>query len=232
MRLLLAEKDYETIVFYWRLLELVSEFEDLQDRGKCTLSYAIIKRELGWNFQRTYRVLTKIAQTFKIELKQNLDQTWEVFVPNWLELQQNKGTYDRHKKTISTGEERREKRDIRIKNKDKRVKNKNIPPPVDWFELKPVVWERIKHLKYSEDFFNRQWGRLLAYDAGRPYKNRMSGAVNWFTGKICTEAWEREMPEPKGFTKEDLINNPDLAEDLGIDPHAYASKKEGTRDSN
>jgi hypothetical protein len=124
--LLISEKDFESAFIYWWLLEQVSKFEDTENpenRGKITLNFAYFKRELGLNLQRTQRVLQKIAKTFNLEIQVNLDQTIEVFVPKWLELQENRGgkrfTKDYQKNSKTALEVRSKNKEIRIESKEK-----------------------------------------------------------------------------------------------------------------
>lgn len=88
---LIAEKDFECLFGYWWLLEQVAKFEREDSRGKITLNFSYFKMKLNWNLQRSVRVLQKIAKTFKMEININSDESVEVFVPNWLELQENRG---------------------------------------------------------------------------------------------------------------------------------------------
>ena len=54
-----------------------------------------IQRETGWNLQRLRRILLKIGETSSevdgIRVCINLDNTLELFVPKWMELQENRG---------------------------------------------------------------------------------------------------------------------------------------------
>jgi hypothetical protein len=115
--LLWAAQDYEAIAFFWWLLEQVSRFESLEERGKCTLSYSLLKRKLGWNAQRSARVLSKIASSFQVKIEPCSDkELFQVSIPNWLKLQENRGG-----KTLSKKEqnpERSKKREVRGKKKE------------------------------------------------------------------------------------------------------------------
>lgn len=123
--LIIAEKDYETGFIYWWLLEQVSKFEDCsspEKRGRITLNFSYFKRKLGLNFQRTSRVLTKIAKTFNLEISINLDETIEVFVPKWLELQENRGGKNKAKNEQSFSKKRQE-----VRSKSKEVEVETTP---------------------------------------------------------------------------------------------------------
>jgi hypothetical protein len=91
LSLLFAEQDYEAIAFWWWLLEQIKKWNGAGDIGKATLSHSIIKRKLGWNRTRSAKVLLKIALTFKIEVNQISDDSFEVFIPNWLKFNETRG---------------------------------------------------------------------------------------------------------------------------------------------
>lgn len=140
---LIAEKDFETAYIYWWLLEQVSKYEDKSNpalRGRITLNFSVFKRKLGLNLQRTQRVLLKIAKTFTLEIKLNLDESIEVFVPKWLELQENRGS-----KTHGKIVEKSLKNTIeeRSKNKDLEERERGVSP-----ELHPLIliWNSAKDL--------------------------------------------------------------------------------------
>lgn len=116
--LLIAEKDYECLYIYWWLNEQVSKFEDTdspEKRGRITLNFSYFKRKLHLNIQRTSRVLQKIHKTFKMEITINSDETISVYVPNWSELQENRGGKRESKANQNNGKNPQELRD---KNKE------------------------------------------------------------------------------------------------------------------
>ena len=116
--LLISEKDFETAFIYWWLLEQISKFEDTENdenRGRIVLNSSYFKRKLGLNFQRTSRVLQKIAKTFILEINIKSDETIEVFCPKWLELQENRGGKRGAKEEQKNSKNRQE---VRGKNKE------------------------------------------------------------------------------------------------------------------
>jgi hypothetical protein len=130
MQQLISEKDYETIAIYWWILEQLSKFEDREDvesSGKITLKFSYFKMKLGQNRQRITKVLLKIAETFKIEVSINLDESVTVFVPKWLELQESRGGKREAKIQQSFSKDGTDLRDKskEIKNKELRDKNKD-----------------------------------------------------------------------------------------------------------
>lgn len=115
--LLWASQDYETIAFFWWLLEQVSKLESENDRGTCLLSYPILKRKLGWNRSRSVRVLSKIALSFQVKIEpQSDDKVFKVFIPKWLELQENRGGKREAKEEQKP--HRRKKREVRGKKRE------------------------------------------------------------------------------------------------------------------
>lgn len=125
---LISEKDYESIAIYWWILEQLSKFEDrneVESSGKITLKFSYFKMKLGQNRQRITKVLLKIAQTFKIEVLINFDESVTVFVPKWLELQETRGGKREAKIQQSFSKEGTEVRDKskEIRIKELRIKN-------------------------------------------------------------------------------------------------------------
>lgn len=119
IRLLWDARDYEAIAFWWRLLELVSLWETENERGTITLSWAVLRRELGWNKQKLTRIMGKIEQTFKIKLDPISGQTFKVSIPNWLELQ---GTWGGKRESRLS----QDATDLRLKTEDRRLKTKDL----------------------------------------------------------------------------------------------------------
>jgi hypothetical protein len=87
LRILWDSNDYAAYGFWWRLLEMMAKWENVDNPGHMTISWGILKRELGWNRQRSAKVLLKIVSTFQIEVRSISGETFEVFIPKWLELQ-------------------------------------------------------------------------------------------------------------------------------------------------
>lgn len=114
---LYAEQDYEAISFYWWLLEYVSKNETFDKRGYCLLHHKIVKRKLGWNYQRLTRVLSKIGLRFQVRTEPHSEpEVTQVFICNWLNLQENRGGKKVSKKFQN--EDRHKTKDIRHKTED------------------------------------------------------------------------------------------------------------------
>lgn len=109
--------DYEAYGLFWQLLELVSRFEDHEERGKITISWSVISRETGWKPSKCVRVLSRICSVSKIEMEEKPEGNVSFLVPNWLELQENRGGKRLPKKVQSLT-------DVRCKIEDERCKIK------------------------------------------------------------------------------------------------------------
>lgn len=78
---------------------------------------------------------------------------------------------------------------IQRTDKKRRTASAQLP---DWQELKPVVFEQAKAKHgYNEKFMEDRWEELLAYDEGKPYKNRKLGALSWFNSNITKDKWAK-----------------------------------------
>lgn len=98
LRSLWDAKDYEAYGLWWIILEMVSRFEKYEKRGEITVSWSFLARETGWNRAKVRRVLLRNALKTEIVLTEELNDSVSIFVPNWLEFQEKRGTYDRKKK--------------------------------------------------------------------------------------------------------------------------------------
>lgn len=154
-----AKKDYETIAFWWKILEYVSKWEKPEKRGSVTISWALLKRDLGWNRQRSTKVLLKIAQSFKIEVKPIFDESVELFIPNWLDLQETRGSKTGLKKVEKP--DRAKKQEVRAKNLEL-----DIAPGLKT----PVAQIRDEFLKSYQNEFGKEyvgWGKTQNGQASR-----------------------------------------------------------------
>lgn len=86
-----AENDTELIAFFWFILESVSRFETEEKRGFWAGNLSYFKVKLGMKSQRSYRLLTKISERFQIDLEWISDQSFQLYVRNWLEFQPSWG---------------------------------------------------------------------------------------------------------------------------------------------
>jgi hypothetical protein len=81
------------------------------------------------------------------------------------------------------------------------VNKKNNKELVGWDSIKGDIFKKAQELHgYSDSFMEERWLELLAWDEGRPYKNRKSGATNWFNSPITKDKWAKR---PK-TSKEEL----------------------------
>lgn len=131
LQMLIAEGDFETAFVYWWLCEQISKFEKPEDRGRATLNFALFKRKLNFNSQKTSRILDKIGRLFDIEVKVNLDQTVELFDRNWLKTQENRGG-KRKPKLPQTIVKTPQKKEIKKQIKEPRKPPQLHPLAVMW----------------------------------------------------------------------------------------------------
>jgi len=109
-----AERDGpEVIAFYWTVLELVSQFEDLNNRGNWDGNLSIFKSKLGMNRNRSYKLLCKICVTFETKITWKSQESFQLFIPNWLELQETRG--GKREPKLDQKPDRRKKKEVRSK---------------------------------------------------------------------------------------------------------------------
>ena len=220
---LLSEKDYESIAIYWWLLEQVSRFEQPESRGEVTLKFSYFRMKLGQNQQRFTKVLSKIGQTFKIKVEINLDETVTLSIPNWLELQENRGgkrePNDLAKTEQKTTELRSKKLEVRSKKKEEEYNTTSEPQAVavvnsSLFIISSTQQIPIKHElvkswadTYPKEFLQasfkemRNW--VLSNQQKAPKSNWTRFMNNWFA-----RGWERHRTtiksNPTQITADDL----------------------------
>lgn len=119
-----ADKDFETIAFYWAFLEMISRFEDEENRGVWTGKLSIFKAKLNLNSTRSRKLLNRISTTFEVKLEWNSTESFTVFVPNWLKLQENRGGKREAKKDQKTTDRRskieeRRNKELRVEEVDR-----------------------------------------------------------------------------------------------------------------
>lgn len=65
-----------------------------------------------------------------------------------------------------------------------------------WDEVAEHVTPKVKAIHpFSDEFIKQNWEAIIAYDEGKPYKNRVLGAINWFNNKYTKKRWEESKPE-------------------------------------
>lgn len=112
-----AERDFETIACYWMLLELISQHEDRETKpGFIEIPHKLLHQTWNVSTQRAVRIVSKIVPNFVKTISiVRLEQTYQVFCYNWLELQETRGGKRSAKKLQKSGEVRSEKREERVK---------------------------------------------------------------------------------------------------------------------
>lgn len=176
--LLFAQQDYETIILFWRLLEFISKYEDDKRRGFCLISYSLLKRKLGWNRQRSTKVLSKIGQSFTIETEVQTDgEHIAVFHPKWLELQENRGGKTSSKTFQKPDRSKKEKKEVRSKKKEE---EKIVTTPDELVNvLGNENLEKVLDL-FPQDLVDREFPFMAIWlKQNGPKKDYMSFVVNW-----------------------------------------------------
>jgi len=135
LRTLWDNGDMEAYALFWKFHELLSRFEDEKERGKMTISWAVLSRETGWKPSKCRRVLARICSLSKIEMNEKPDGNVSFLSPNWLELQERRGGKRDPKKEQKP--DRGERRDERGEITDTELA-KSTPSVVSFNErLKP-----------------------------------------------------------------------------------------------
>lgn len=136
-----AENDVEAIAFYWTLLEMVSRWEDENNRGTWSGKLSIFRSKLCMKSQRSRKLLLKISQRFQLNLEWISDESFKLSIPKWLELQENRGGKNQAKKEQNT--DRGEKREVRRKN-------------IEVEEGKNSEIQQHQHQNFSNEFFEKE----------------------------------------------------------------------------
>lgn len=92
---LLAVKNYEAIVAYWIICELISKFSKPGNPGKMTIPMKLLARKLNMSCPKVERILgqlsSNLSPTFIHELDTSQEQVVSIFLSNWSELQTSWG---------------------------------------------------------------------------------------------------------------------------------------------
>lgn len=107
------------------IFEIISQFEDENQRGFCTVPLARIARRMNMKPSRIERVMGRISAISHSDLICTMDEKQprnvSFLARKWLEMQENRGGKNRAKTEQNAGEVRSKKGEVRIKN--------NNPPP-------------------------------------------------------------------------------------------------------
>jgi len=120
---LIANKDYEAALLVYVILELVSQFEDPENRGFCTVPLSRIARRMNMKPSRIERVMGRISSVSRSDLICTMDEKQprnaSFLVRNWPIMQENRGGKTRPKLDQKLGEVRSKKEEERSKNNTK-----------------------------------------------------------------------------------------------------------------
>jgi hypothetical protein len=217
-----AENDFEAIAFYWRILELVSQYESQERRGVIEINLSLISKKTGWKSQRLIRLLSKIAQRSLIDLETISEQSYRISIPKWLQFQENKK--NPQAESEQSARPRRKKKEERRKNEKE---NGASAPNTSSFDIAKIpsslatklnkeAFELLRQIeneqllndwleKYDLDSLATEINNAAKYikDKKKKYKsisNFLGGT--WFTGKYASikiKSKPIEIPDPNNF---------------------------------
>lgn len=147
LRSLWDNGDYEAYGLFWRLLELLCQFEDKDRPGSMTISWALLARETGWKPTKCRRVLSRICLISKIDMEEIREGYVTFLLPKWLELQSSWGGKREARFEQDAG--RLKKLDLRLKNKREDKASGDLSAPAD-----PPIKSKLV------DLWNRERGPL------------------------------------------------------------------------
>lgn len=117
---LIAAKQYEAALLWWVLLELVSRFEDENNRGTCTIPLARIARAMNMTQPRVEALLGQLTSNSPSSHTCNISASQprlvSISIAKWLELQENRGGKNSAKKEQKAP--RSKKEEVRSKELD------------------------------------------------------------------------------------------------------------------
>lgn len=153
IRNLIDEKDYRTVACYWVLLELISRDEKPEKRGFAVFSKSRLKRIWSVNERTLVDTCLKLASYFNCDFSQLTGNFVSFYLPNWLELQENRGGKRIAKKQQSPGEveERSKKREVEVRS-DEALKNiqkfeEQFKKPEEWVSKNLDLAFKVLHPK-------------------------------------------------------------------------------------
>ena len=126
---LIANKDYEAALMVYVIFEIISQFEDENQRGFCTVPINRIARRMNMKPSRIERVMGRISSVSHSDLICTMDEKQprnaSFLSRKWLEMQENRGGKTRPKIDQNSGEVRSKKGEERRKN------NTPLPPKLE-----------------------------------------------------------------------------------------------------
>ena len=121
---LIANKDYEAALLVYVIFEMVSQFEDPEKRGLCSVPINRIARRMNMKPSRIERVMGRISAISHSDLICTMDAEQPrnalFVVRNWLIMQETRGGKREAKKEQKTGE---------VRSKKEEERNKKPPNP-------------------------------------------------------------------------------------------------------
>lgn len=114
LKLFFDARDYECIVLFWRLCELMSKYEQRSlSPGVMRLHKNTLSREMNMRPTKIRRKLGQISAISQTWSWRDLGEIWEFSCSNWLKFQETRGVKTMQKNCKKSGEERGERREER-----------------------------------------------------------------------------------------------------------------------
>ena len=201
LRLLWDQGDLEAYGLFWRLLELMSQFEKPDARGQMKISLNTIARDTGWKPSKSLRVLARIVSVSQIQMTENQDGTLTFLIPNWLELQENRGRKIGKKMDKKAGEERSKKKEERISTITNVIvstepKTVQVAKPTVEFKIADNLSVKIPQdvIKawsdtYPEDFLREEMKKARNWLLVNPHKRPKTAYTRFFNAWLG-RGWE------------------------------------------
>lgn len=187
LRTLWDNGDFEAYGMWWRLLELISVWENEDSRGEITISWNVLGRDTGWKPTKCRRVLFRIASVSNLDIKELPDGNVSFLHPNWLELQERRGG-----KKEAKEEQKNSKEGVEVRGKKKDIRDKKLD------------------LVNSYEFTSSELSHAQSLDVQNFQDSLQEKTINTLAGmgiKTTTlKSWLSAYPEPS-FLDEELFKS-------------------------
>lgn len=215
---LIAEKRYDAVTLVFAIMELISRYEDQNNRGFASVPIERIARLVNMKPSRIDRLLTHISLVSRSDLKCETDEKQprnRVFLMrNWLKLQETRGGKREAKTEQNVG--RSKKEEVRSKILEKKYIKKetvaNAPETVfnldELYQLYPlkkgkaIGLEKLKRVIKSQKDFDDFKLAILRYIEDIKSKGteaRFIKQFSTFVGSEKVQPWKDWLDEDAGI---------------------------------
>lgn len=147
---LIANKEYDAVVIVFAIMELISRFEDENNRGYASVPIDRIARLVNMKPSRIDRLLARISLVSRSDLKCEVDaeqtRNRSFLMRNWLKYQETRGG-----KRLPKTEQKVDRR------KKEEVRSKNTPKPPLGFQIE------ISNLEILYQNYPRKEGKSVGF---------------------------------------------------------------------